>query len=239
VAEPTERWALVTAGTSGLGAALTEELVRSGYRVLVHYRSSEATYRKLESEHGDRVVPARADLGQSDGRHEVESIVRSRTNRLHVLVNNLGVYPEETIEAIDDARFERVLALTCTATFDMIRRMRPLLAAGAPSRVVNIGDSGADRIEARRQATPYHIAKLGVHVLTRTWAQVMAPQATTVNMISPGFLENSVGEPGEPIPAGRPGRFDDVAAALEFLLSERAAYVSGSNVLVNGAWNLG
>jgi len=88
-------------------------------------------------------------------------------------------------------------------------------------------------------ATPYHIAKLGVHVLTRSYAQLLMPKGITVNMISPGFLENSVGSPPQRLPAGHPGSFNDVLGALDYLLSEQASYVSGTNLLVTGAWNLG
>jgi NAD(P)-dependent dehydrogenase (short-subunit alcohol dehydrogenase family) len=233
-----ERWALVTAGTSGLGAALVQSLADDGFRVLVHYRSSEARFREMAAARPGLEGIA-ADLAESEGRVKLCEAVRERTDRLHVLVNNLGVYPEEMIEDIDDALFDTILRTTCTAGFDLVRRLRPALEAAAPARVINIGDSGADRIEARRQATPYHIAKLGVHVLTRTWAQVLGPHGVTVNMVSPGFLENSVGEPGEPVPAGRLGRFDDITSAVRFLVSPQAAYTSGTNLLVNGAWNLG
>ena len=88
-------------------------------------------------------------------------------------------------------------------------------------------------------ATPYHIAKLGVHVLTRSYAQLLMPRGITVNMISPGFLENSVGRPPEELPAGKPARFEDILGALDYLLSEQAKQVSGANLLVSGAWNLG
>ena len=233
------RWAVVTAGAAGLGAGLVRALVRDGFRVVVHYRSSRLGFDDLRREFGESVVGVPADLGTRDGRAELVRAVEECTPRLSLLVNNLGVYPEEDIEDIDDVRFEEIFRLTCTAGFDLVRRLRPRLAAAAPSHVINLGDSGADRIEARRQATPYHIAKLGVHVLTRTWAQVLAPDGIAVNMVSPGFLDNSVGDPGEPIPGGRTGSFDDVAAAVRFLVSDSASYVRGSNLLVNGAWNLG
>lgn len=237
--DPTnERWALVTSGASGLGAGLVEALADDGYRVIVHYRESRAGFEALAARYPGRLVGLRADLATSPARAAFADAVKAATRQLHVLVNNLGVYPEAFLEEFDDVQFEEVFTLTCTVGFDLVRRLRPELEAAAPSSVIQIGDSGADRIEARRQATPYHIGKLGVHVLTRTWAQVLAPHGVRVNMVSPGFLENSVGDPGELVPGGRLGRFTDIAGAVRFLVSESASYVHGTNVLVNGAWNL-
>ena len=99
-------------------------------------------------------------------------------------------------------------------------------------------DSAADRITARPTATPYHIAKLGLHILTRSYAGLLGPDGIRVNQVSPGFLENSVGRPGSPIPLGRPGAFSDVLGAIDYLLSPAAGYVSGANLVISGGWNL-
>ena len=82
------------------------------------------------------------------------------------------------------------LPCNCTATFHLTQLALPLLeAATPPGRIMNLGDSACDRIAAHVMATPYHIAKLGVHVLTRSYAQLLMPKGITVHMISPGFLE--------------------------------------------------
>lgn len=222
--------ALVTGGSSRVGAAIVQALADDGFHVWAHHHRSPVPV------DDDAVTPVQADLSQASGRRALADAVG---DELHVLVNNVGIYPEEYLEDITLERFEAVFSLTCTAVFDLVRLLRPALVAAAPSRVVNLGDSGADRIEARRQATPYHIAKLGVHVLTRTYAQMLTHEGVTVNMVSPGFLENSVGEPGEPIPAGRKGRMEDIVQAIRWLISDDAAYTSGTNLLVNGGWNLG
>lgn len=233
-----DRLALVTSGGAGLGRAIVHHLAAGRYRVIASYRSSVSGARALEAAHPGRVTMVRADLGDPAARASLVARARE-AGGLAVLVNNLGIYPEAFLEEIDTEAFEEVLRLTCSVTFDLTKRCVPLLEGVDLARVINLGDSGADRIEARAQATPYHIAKLGVHVLTRTFAQRLGPKGITVNMISPGFLENSVGEPGEPIPLGGPTCFTDVLAALDFLLSEGARHVSGANLLVNGAWNLG
>lgn len=229
---------LVTGGASGLGQALSHHLARSGYFVIATYRGSSEGAAGLLAAHKGRVMTVQADLSRAEERARLVDTV-ANTGGLWGLVNNLGVYPEAWIEDIDTEVFESVFKLTCTVGFDLVKRCLPLLEAQSGARIINLGDSGADRIEARAQATPYHIAKLGVHVLTRTFAQRLGPKDITVNMISPGFLENSVGAPGEAIPLGEVTRFEDILAAMDFLLSPGARHVSGTNLLVNGGWNLG
>lgn len=221
------RFALVTAAGRGLGSAVAEHLTARGFTVFSHYLHSVP-----------RVgIPLRADFRSAEGRIAVMERVHEQTERLDVLVNNLGVYSEDRLPEIGLEAFEETLALTLTSAFHITQLSLDLLGHG--SRVINIGDSGCDRIEARVYATPYHIAKLGLHVLTRSYAKELTGRGITVNMISPGFLENSIGEPVSPIPAGRPGLFADLLPALDFLLSEQAAYVSGANLVVSGGWNLG
>ncbi len=230
--------ALVTAGAQGLGGHLVAHLLRSGYRVIAHWRTRRGRLDDLATEFTEALVPVQADLRLTEGRQALHAAAVAQ-GRLDLLVNNIGVYPEQTIDAIDLDLWNSTLELTLTANFHLTQLCIDLLAAQQRGRIVNIGDSGADRIEARAQATPYHIAKMGVHILTRTYAQTLTGRGITVNMISPGFLANSVGVPDEAIPAGRPGTFEDIAGALDYLLSDSADYVSGTNLLVNGAWNLG
>jgi 3-oxoacyl-[acyl-carrier protein] reductase len=237
------RYALVTAGAQGLGQAIVRYLVQQRYSVFVHYHTSQQAARAMQQDSaaaGGEVTLLQADLALADERQRVLAHVATVTSRLHVLVNNLGWYLMERLPDITITQWEQALALNCTATFHLTQLALPLLeAARPPARVINLGDAGCDRIAAHVMATPYHIAKLGVHVLTRSYAQLLMPKGITVNMISPGFLENSVGSPPENLPAGRPGRFEDVVGALDYLLSEPARYVSGTNLLVSGAWNLG
>ena len=236
------RHALVTAGAQGLGRAMARHLGRQGYNVFIHYFTSRAAAEDLQAElakDGYEAVCVWADLSQAEGREGLMAAVAERTAVLDVLVNNVGWYFMERLPDITLSQWEQALSLNCTAAFHMTQLTLPLLeAASPPGRIINIGDSACDRLAAHVMATPYHIAKLGLHVLTRSYAELLMPKGITVNMISPGFLENSVGSPPRRLPAGHPGSFDDVIGALDYLLSERAAYVSGTNLLVAGAWQL-
>lgn len=225
--------AVVSAGAQGLGRAFVTWLSEQGYRVVASYRSSRQAAAELQQIY-PQLTMVEGDLATVEGR---VALCDSAGPSVDLLINNLGIYTEDTIESISTEQFQSIFHLSCTVGFDLVKRLAPRMPSGG--RIVFIGDSGADRIEARAQATPYHIAKLGVHILTRTFAQRLGPMGLTVNMISPGFLQNSVGVPGEPIPLGGLTEFADMVGALQFILSEQARHVSGSNLLVNGGWNLG
>lgn len=227
------RTAVVSAGAAGLGRAFVEHLAKSGWQVVASRHTSADAAAEIEAAHPTTRFVA-ADLGTREGR---ATLVEAAPETIDLLLHNLGVYPEAFIEDIDTETFERVFTLSCTAGFDLVKRLEARMGPGG--RIVFIGDSGADRIEARAQATPYHIAKLGVHVLARTFAQRLGPRGITVNLLSPGFLENSVGEPGDIPLGGAPTRFEDMLGGLDYLVSDAARHVSGTNLLVNGAWNLG
>ncbi len=239
----TPRYALVTAGAQGLGQAIVRHLAQQHHTLLVHYYSSRDAAVALQEEiaaAGGKALLFQGDLAQAEARENLIAWVRETTSELHVLVNNLGWYPMTRLPDTTLEVWETAISLNCTATFHVLQLALPLLQAARPaSRIINLGDSSCDRIEAHVMATPYHIAKLGVHVLTRSYAQLLMPQGITVNMISPGFLENSVGDPGSVLPAGHPGCFEDILGALDYLLSDQSSQVSGTNLLVTGAWNLG
>ena len=236
------RYALVTAGAQGLGRAIVEHLAHQDYFLFIHYYTSQQAAETLQATitaAGGHALCLQADLSHPAGRTSLIQRVASVTKKLHVLINNLGWYLMARLPQITIEQWEYALALNCTAAFHLIQLALPLLeVAEPPRRIVNLGDAACDRIVAHTVATPYHIGKLGLHVLTRSYAELLMPKGITVNMISPGFLENSLGTP-PPLPAGRRGRFADVLGALDYLLSAQAEYVSGTNLLVSGAWNLG
>lgn len=235
------RTVLITGAARGVGRAMALHLARPGTVLLLTYRHSEAEARAVAAEAEGAGATAhlfQADLADPAAREGLMDAVAAAHPQLQVLINNVGTYLEAGLLETTPEQWRETMAATCDAVFHLTQRALPLLRAGAPSRVINLGDSGNDRVTARTQATPYHVAKLGVNVLTRSYAKLLTGEGITVNQISPGFLENSVGEPGSAIPAGRKGSFGDLLPALDYLLSPEAAYVSGANIVVSGGWNL-
>lgn len=232
------RWALVTAGAQGLGGALSRHLLQRGYHVIIHYYTSAEYAASLQRDFGAaRVLTVAADLAVPEGRSTLVETVLNHTERLHLLINNVGVYPEVSLLDTSLELWDKTFALTCTAAFHLIQALHPHMR-GEASRIINIGDSSIDRLEGHVYATPYYIAKYGLHVLTRSYAPLLAQDGILINMISPGWLENSVGPANPDLPTGRKGTFRDIIGALDYLLSDAASYVSGANLVVSGGYNL-
>lgn len=236
------RVALVTGAGKGLGQALAVSLAGDGFDVAVHYRVSElsAIQTVVQAEaKGATAAMFRADLAVEREALGLAEAVKTRFGRLDVLVNNAGVYVEKHGMELSGVEWFEGLNSTVTQTFFTTRALLPLLRKSSAGRVINIGDSSADRPGARDLAWSYHIGKTGVWMLTRSLAASEGEHGVAVNMVSPGFLQNSVGHlPSGEVPAGRLGSFGDVYSAVRYLAMEAPAYITGSNLMVGGGWNL-
>ncbi|MDA0577231.1 MAG: SDR family oxidoreductase [Verrucomicrobia bacterium] len=234
--------ALVTGAGTGLGGALARALAADGFALALHYRNSAEGAEQARAEicaHGGDANMFQADLARESDARQLAADVGARFGHVDVLVNGAGVYQECHGLELSEAAWREGLDSTVTQTYFTTRALLPLLKAGARKRVINIGDSSADRPGARDLAWSYHIGKTGVWMLTRSFAAAAAEHGIAVNMVSPGILENSVGdEDVSKIPAGRRGAFDDVYQAVRFLALDAPAYLTGSNLVVSGGWNL-
>lgn len=238
----TQKTALVTGAAGGLGAALSRHLVEEGYAVALHYRSrpeeAEAQAEALSQE-GTPARAFRADLGHESQAKELLEAVLAWSGRLDVLINNAGVYHETPLMELSEAQWYTGLTSTATAAFFTTRAALPALRDSPTGRVIMIGDSSADRPTARDLAMSYHIGKTGVLMLARSFAQQEAKHGVTVNVVSPGYLDNSIDlATAEEVPAGRYGTPQDIWNAVHFLLQPSSSYLSGSNLVVSGGWNL-
>lgn len=240
------RVALVTGAGTGLGAALARGLGAAGYAVAVHYRSSGAGAEKVVAaimKNGGKahVFGAKID-SQSGAQALIKQVATWSGGKLDVVINSAGNYTGGTVAKLSEEDWFAGLNSTASAALFTTQAALPLLRKSKQpggGRIVNIGDSSCERPTARDLALGYHIGKTGVLILTRSIAQAEAKNGITCNMVSPGYLENSVGlPPKKTIPAGRFGTFDDIWNAVEFLLRAESNYVNGSNIVVSGGWNL-
>ncbi len=233
--------ALVTGSARGIGRGIVLALAEQGYDVAVHYRRSaeeaEAVRRRAE-ELGARAVALQADVTDLDQAAGLVARAHELVGPLAVLVNNVGNYVLRPLEELSWEEWEDMLASNLSSTFATCRAALPLMRAQGGGRIVNIGYAGAHHLVARPRLVAYAIAKTGVVLLTKAIAKAEAASGITANVVAPGVIENSRSQPLAQIPAGRVGRIEEVAAAVCWLCSPQAAYVTGQVIEVAGGWNL-
>jgi 3-oxoacyl-[acyl-carrier protein] reductase len=233
--------ALVTGSARGIGRALVLALAEAGHDVAVHYRTSasEAT-RVAEAARtfGVRAVALQADVTvEAEARALVEA-ARRELGDLEVLVNNVGNYHFGPLDELDARTWHAMFDSNLHATFYTCQTAVPILRSRGGGRIVNIGYAGAEQLRARPSIAAYAAAKTGVILYSKALARSEAGHGITVNVVSPGVMENSVTQPTREVPMERAGRLEELVAAVRYLLSPEAAYVTGITLEVAGGWNL-
>ena len=234
--------ALVTGSAKGVGRAIVLGLADAGYDVAVHYRSSEREAREVKAQaerRGARAAVLRADVTEEREARGLVDAAHQEFGRLDVLVNNVGNYHQGPIDQLTSETWREMFASNLDATFYTCQQALPYLRqAPVGGRIVNIGYAGAELLKARPSIVAYGIAKTGVILYSKALAKSEASSGVTVNVVSPGVMENSVSQPLQEIPMGRLGRLEELVAAVRYLVSPEAGYVTGVTIEVAGGWNV-
>jgi len=236
------RVALVTGSARRTGRGLALALAEAGADVAIHYRKSKDEAFGVADEIrglGRRSTAVQADLADASATAGAVEQVVGELGGLDILVNNVGAIVWKKLDEISADEWRQSIDSTINATYHASIAALPHMRDKAFGRIINILDTDADRIRPTLLATPYKIGKTGSLILTQSLAAQEAAHGITVNAVSPGTLENSeVKPPLEHIPAGRFGTIEDLAAAVLFLASDTASYVTGSNIKVSGGYQI-
>jgi NAD(P)-dependent dehydrogenase (short-subunit alcohol dehydrogenase family) len=242
-----ERVALVTGSTSGIGAAIARRLARDGCVVALHGRRSADAGRTMAAE-----LPGasyhQADLGDEAATRDLVAAVVKQHGRLDVLVNNAGQavrIPHTDLKAATPAVWRRMLDINLIAPFVLVAEAEPALRksaeSGRPACIINIGTHAA--VRPKGASIPYAVAKAGLHHATRLLALALGP-AIRVNCVAPGLVESPMGA-GWPEATElwntksamrRPARPEDIADLVAALVAND--YVTGEIVIADGGLNL-
>ena len=233
--------ALVTGGSRGIGAAIAKTLADDGWPVAIGYRSgteqAEAVKADIESA-GGKAITLQADIAEPGVGDQLLADASEQLGApVLVLVNNAGVRRDGLSPQITDEDWDVVVSTNLTAAFRLTRRAVRTMIRARFGRIVNIASIVG--IKANPGQANYAAAKAGLIGMTNTVAAEVARRGVTVNAVAPGFIETDMTEDlGDEllqhIPARRMGTPQDVAAAVRFLASEDAAYVTGTTLKVDG-----
>lgn len=240
MAEP-EGCALVTGASRGIGAAIARALAADGWAVGVNYRSdkdaADTVVGEIES-NGGRAVALGADVVDPTAADKLFSELESHFDApVLTLVNNAGINRDDLTPSLDDERWSAVIDTDLTAAFRLTRRaLKPMLRART-GRIVNI--SSVVALRANPGQANYAAAKAGLVAMTKTAAVEVARRGVTINAVAPGWIETEMtegisAELLQAVPARRAGKPEEVAAAVRFLVSEDAGYITGAVLSVDG-----
>ena len=237
--------ALVTGGSGGIGAAVARALAAQGAAVAVHYHRGRDAAESLVAELDDAVALG-ADLESPSAADELVAAATERLGPVTILVNNAGLMTDARVEDMPDALLEEALTVHLAAAFRLCRAAIPGMRAGGWGRIVNVSSQAA--LMGSAAHAHYAAAKAGLHGLTFSLAKELAPHRITINLVVPGRIrtamldERSAGREAEWLaqtPLGRLGTPEEVAAAVAFLASEQASYVTGAALNVSGGLFMG
>lgn len=231
-----EKVALVTGASGGIGAACALALKDEGFRVFTAQRRLADGYETITCDLADPAAP-----------QQVVQDVARRTGRLDVLINNAGLMQEATVEELSLAAWNETLALNLTAPFLLIKHAVPHMCRAGGGTIVNIGS--IEGLAANPGHPAYCASKAGLHGLTRAVAVDHGHAGIRCNAIAPGWIDTELNETfiearpdpaafrakiGQIHPAGRTGTPEEVAALAVWLCSDKAAFITGQVYPVDG-----
>lgn len=236
-----QKTAIVTGAARGIGKAIAKRLVEDGFFVAAVYNSSEKLAKKLESELYPNVKAYKCDVSDAESVNAVVKAVLKDRKTVDVLVNNAGIAQQKLFTDITDEDWSRMIGVDLSGAFYFTRAVLPSMINEKSGRIINItsmwGETGGSC------EVHYSAAKAGLIGMTKALAKETGLSGVCVNAVSPGVIETDMMSGfseadkealREEIPLSRLGRAEDVANAVAFLCSEKASYITGQVISVNG-----
>lgn len=235
--------ALITGGTSGIGRATADKLAQLGFHVLVVGRNAERGNKTVDE---IRAAGGRADFISSDlrdaasARAVAKEALELGDGRVDILINNAGIYPFGPTQDMTEEQFDRVYSLNVKVPYFLVAELAPVMASRGKGAIVNLSTMAADY--GAPGMSLYGSSKAAINLLTKTWAAEYGPSGVRVNAVSPGPTRTegteAMGEGVEQLaaqaPAGRPATADEIAEAIVFLATDRASFIYGAKLAVDG-----
>jgi 3-oxoacyl-[acyl-carrier protein] reductase len=239
--------ALIPGGAKGIGRDLALALADKGWSVALCYRTSEAAAeatRAAIEQRGAAALAVRADVSDFNACQNLVRETLAWKGRIDALINCAGPYHRVDILEETPAGWREMFGSNLDSLFFLAQLVAPSMIERRWGRIIGFSMANADKIVAQPTLTAHYLSKVAVLGLVRTLAKALAKHGITANAVSPGFIDSGSMDPAElasltkNIPAGYVGATKDAVAAALYLLSDEAAYVTGTSLHVSGGWGL-
>ncbi len=240
--------ALITGASGGIGQAVSEEMARLGYDVILHYNSDKdsvlSLMHRLEEKYGIYVHCLKCDLSRPD---EVKAFAEKALafGKIEVLVNNAGVAYQQLFQLADENRIRQLFEVNLMSALSVTKAFLPSMISEHYGRIINISSMWG--IMGASCEVHYSTSKAAITGFTKSLAKEVGPSGITVNCIAPGFIdtkmnahlnEDDVREIIDSTPVMRKGTGEDVAHLAAFLASEKSGFITGQIIAVDGGFSV-
>lgn len=237
------KYALVTGGSRGIGRAIALKLAEDGFNIIITYRSNDAEAEKTLALIREKSVNAESLKFDVSDKKSVDAVLgpwveANKDKEIDILVNNAGVRQDALMMWMTDEQWKSVTGSSLDGFFYVTRLLLTPMLSRRYGRIVNVVSLSG--IKGMAGQTNYSAAKAGVIGATKALAQEVARRKVTVNAVAPGFIKTDMtsdlneDELKKLIPMQRFGEPEEVADAVAFLASERASYITGTVLSING-----
>jgi 3-oxoacyl-[acyl-carrier protein] reductase len=236
--------ALITGGSRGIGKSISKRLASQGATVVINYiqneTAAENTKKEIE-ESGGQVFTSKFDVADFDAVHEEVDKIIEKLGGLHILINNAGITKDTLLMRMKEEDWDNVISINLKGVFNCTKAVTRNMFKQREGRIVNLTSVVGEMGNAGQ--TNYAASKAGIIGFTKACAREMASRGITVNAVSPGFIKTEITDELTEelkkdyisrIPLNRFGTPEDIAAAVAFLVSDDAAYITGEVFRVNG-----
>lgn len=234
--------ALVTGGSGAIGAAVCRQLAADGYQVIVHANSNLEHAQQVVAEiiaSGGSSIAASFDVTDAQAtKAALEQLLAD--GAIQVVVNNAGIHDDAVMPGMRPEQWTRVIDVSLNGFFNVTQPLLMPMIGKRWGRIINLSSLAA--VTGNRGQVNYAAAKAGLHGATKSLALELASRGITVNAVAPGIIVSPMTVSSFPeetiktmVPMKRAGRPEEVADLISFLASDRAAYISGQIISINGA----
>lgn len=239
-----DKVALVTGASRGIGREIAQTLATYGASVIVNYNGSKDRADEVVemiSAAGGKAIAVKADVAKAEEIARLFEEAQAAFGRIDILVNNAGITRDNLILKMSEEEYDTVLDTNLKGAFLCMKHAAKIMLRQKNGRIINI--SSISGIAGNAGQANYCAAKAGLIGLTKSLAKELGSRGITVNAVAPGFIETEMTEKLSEqvkegmlaqIPLKRAGSVKDIAEAVAFLASERAAYITGQTLSVNG-----